>query len=258
MSRTLSNRVYIVTGGAGAIGHAIGQAILQQGGRVVLCDIDADKVTGHARTLAANGDACVALACDVTSTDDARAAVDAAIATFGQLDGLVNNAGLIRMNAAWDATAEEWQAHFAVNATGAFLMSQAAAIQLKKAGGSIVNIASNCGKVGYRNMAAYNASKAAVISLTRSLAMEWAEHQINVNAICPGGVDTQMLGAVADWLSPRLDTPAGELLEGMGAEQLGRRIQPEEVAAVVTFLLSDDAQIIRGQAISVDGGDTPY
>jgi NAD(P)-dependent dehydrogenase (short-subunit alcohol dehydrogenase family) len=122
-----------------------------------------------------------------------------------------------------------------------------------------VNIASNCAKAGYPNMAAYNASKAAVLGLTRSLSMEWHRDGINVNAVCPGGVDTPMLRRVAEWLAPRVGTPVDDLLAGMGAEQLGgRRITPVEVGRVVAFLLSDDAVIVRGQAISIDGGDTPY
>ena len=121
-----------------------------------------------------------------------------------------------------------------------------------------MNVSSNCGKAGYPNMAAYNASKAAVLGLTRSLSMEWATDGINVNAVCPGGVDTAMLGGVAEWLSPRLDVPADELLGQMGPVQLGRRIEPVEVGRVIAFLLSDEALIIRGQSISIDGGDTPY
>jgi NAD(P)-dependent dehydrogenase (short-subunit alcohol dehydrogenase family) len=163
------------------------------------------------------------------------------------------------MNTAWDADAEQWQRHFEVNVTGAFVMAQAVGEHLKRgSGGVIVNVASNCGKVGYPNMAAYNASKAALINLTRSLSVEWAADAINVNAVCPGGVDTAMLADVAAWLSPRLQVPADELLGEMGPAQLGRRIAPIEVGRVIAFLLSDDAQIIRGQAINVDGGDTPY
>jgi NAD(P)-dependent dehydrogenase (short-subunit alcohol dehydrogenase family) len=88
--------------------------------------------------------------------------------------------------------------------------------------------------------------------------MEWAEHGINVNAVCPGGVDTPMLAGVAEWLEPRVGIPAADLLAGMGPAQLGRKVQPIEVARVIAFLLSDEALIIRGQAINVDGGDTPY
>ena len=125
-------------------------------------------------------------------------------------------------------------------------------------GGAIVNVASNAGKVGYRNMAGYNASKAAVVSLTRSLALEWAEHDINVNAVCPGGVDTPMLREVAEWLAPRLGQAPDALHAQMKPQQMERRIQPIEVGRVVAFLLTEAAAIIRGQSINVDGGDTPY
>jgi NAD(P)-dependent dehydrogenase (short-subunit alcohol dehydrogenase family) len=107
-------------------------------------------------------------------------------------------------------------------------------------------------------MAAYNASKAAVINLTRSLAAEWAPHRINVNAVCPGGVNTPMLAAVAEWITARQGGDAGQLLRQMVPAQLGRHVQPIEVGRVVAFLLSPEAAIIRGQAINVDGGDTPY
>ncbi|HEY3428760.1 MAG TPA: SDR family oxidoreductase, partial [Acidimicrobiia bacterium] len=163
------------------------------------------------------------------------------------------------LDTAWDAGAADWRRQLDVNVTGTFFCSRQVGNHLKdQGGGAIVNVASNCGKVGYKNMAAYNAAKAAVISLTRSLSMEWAEHNINVNAVCPGGVDTPMLAGVAEWLEPRVGVPAAELLAGMGPVQLGRKVQPAEVARVIAFLLSDDALIIRGQAINVDGGDTPY
>ncbi|HEU0106775.1 MAG TPA: SDR family oxidoreductase, partial [Vicinamibacteria bacterium] len=125
-------------------------------------------------------------------------------------------------------------------------------------GGAIVNVASNAGKVGYPNMAGYNAGKAGVINLTRSLAAEWAPHRINVNAVCPGGVETPMLMAVAEWITSRQGGDPKELVQRMVPAQLGRPIQPIEVGRVVAFLLSDAAAIIRGQSINVDGGDTPY
>jgi len=165
----------------------------------------------------------------------------------------------VTLDAAWDSSADAFDRELAVNVTGSFVMPQAVGRHLRESGGgAIVNVASNCGKVGYKNMAAYNASKAAVINLTRSLALEWAADWINVNAVCPGGVDTPMLAGVADWLAPRLNVPSEELLAGMGPAQLGRKVQPIEVGRVVAFLLSDAAVVIRGQAINVDGGDTPY
>ena len=256
----LADRVVAVTGAAGGIGEGIARVLLEEGARVSLWDLSAERTGEVAARVDGSGRRTLALAVDVTDEDAVRAAVQATVERFGALDGLVNNAGTITMNAAWDASAEEWRRHLEVNVTGSFVCAQAVGRHMKASGGGrIVNVSSNAGKVGYPNMAAYNASKAAVISLTRSLATEWAADGINVNAVCPGGVDTPMLAQVAEWLSPRLGTPADELLQGMGASGLGgRRIRPEEVGRVIAFLLSEDAVIIRGQSISVDGGDTPY
>jgi NAD(P)-dependent dehydrogenase (short-subunit alcohol dehydrogenase family) len=189
-----------------------------------------------------------------------EAALARAVEAFGGLDGWVNNAGLLRMQPALEATVEDWEAHHRVNVSGVFACCQVAARWMIGGGvkGSIVNIASNAGKVGYPNMAAYNASKAAVINLTRSLAAEWAPHGINVNAVCPGGVQTPMLTAVAEWIAARQGGDPDQLLSRMVPAQLGRHVQPIEVGRVVAFLLSPQAAIIRGQAINVDGGDTPY
>lgn len=252
-------RVFIVTGAAGGIGLGVGRVLIEQGASVVLVDLDRERIEAAVRSIDPEGAHAVACVADVTKQGDAEAAVGLAIETFGRLDGLVNNAGIIQMDAAWDLTGPSWDTHMSVNVTGSFLFAKAVGEHLATSGGgSIVNVASNAGKAGYPNMAAYNASKAAVIGLTRSLSMEWADENINVNAVCPGAVETPMLSEVAEWLSPRIDVPAGDILDGMTAAQLGRRIQPEEVGRVIAFLLSDDAVIIRGQSISVDGGDTPY
>lgn len=259
MSQRLQDQVVLVTGGAGAIGQAVGEAVLAEGGKAVLLDLSASAAQAAAMALDASGDRCIGATCDVTSSEECERAVALAVKQLGRLDGVVNNAGIIQMDEAVDTTPEQWQRHFEVNVSGAFAMAKAAAAHFRESGGGVVvNVASNCGKVGYPNMAAYNASKAAMISMTRSLAQEWAEDGVNVNAVCPGGVDTAMLADVAQWLSPRLGESAESLLSGMGAAQLGRRIQPIEVARVIAFLLSADARIIRGQAINVDGGDTPY
>jgi NAD(P)-dependent dehydrogenase (short-subunit alcohol dehydrogenase family) len=255
----LQDRCYIVTGAGGGIGEGVTSAILEQGGRVVLFDLRLEPAQAVAERTDATGHRTLPIEGNVVSTDDAESAVRAAVARFGRLDGIVNNAGIVTLDAAWDSTPDAWDRELAVNVTGTFVMAQAVGRHLRESGGgAIVNVASNCGKVGYKNMAGYNASKAAVINLTRSLALEWATDAINVNAVCPGGVDTPMLAGVADWLAPRLDIASDELLAGMGPAQLGRKVQPIEVGRVVAFLLSDAAVIIRGQAINVDGGDTPY
>ena len=255
----LAGRVYVVTGAAGGIGAGICQAILEEGGRAALTDIDLEGAARTAGRVDPAGAVTAAFGGDVTRAEDVERMVEATVERFGRLDGAVNNAGAVTLDEAWDATPADWNRQLDVNVTGSFLVARAVGERLRaRAGGAIVNVSSNCGKVGYRNMAAYNASKAAVIGLTRSLSMEWAEHRINVNAVCPGGVDTPMLRGVAEWLSPRLDIPADRILAGMGPSQLGRRVAPVEVGRVIAFLLSDDALIIRGQAVNVDGGDTPY
>ena len=254
----LADRVYVVTGAGGGIGQGITQALLEDGARgVAMVDLAASSEAatevdpGKNRTLA--------LAADVTSKNDARRVVAETVSRFQRLDGLVNCAGVVLLDTAWDASASDWNRQLEVNVTGSFVFAQAVGAHLREnAGGAVVNVSSNCGKAGYPNMAGYNASKAAVLGLTRSLSMEWAEDHINVNAVCPGGVDTPMLSGVAEWLSPRLGLPAAKLLGQMGPAQLGRKIKPVEVGRVIAFLLSDDALIIRGQSISIDGGDTPY
>ncbi|MCE2525969.1 MAG: SDR family oxidoreductase [Actinomycetia bacterium] len=254
----LQDRVYVVTGAGGGIGVGVTSALLENGARgVVMVDLSAP--VKAASTVDPGGDRTLPLAADVTSTTDARRVVRETTERFQRLDGLVNCAGVVFLDTAWDASAAAWNRQLEVNVTGSFVFAQAVGAHLRRhGGGAVVNVSSNCGKAGYPNMAGYNASKAAVLGLTRSLSMEWADDHVNVNAVCPGGVDTPMLAGVADWLSPRLDVPAEDLLAQMAPAQMGRKIKPVEVGRVVAFLLSDEALIIRGQAISIDGGDTPY
>ena len=153
---------------------------------------------------------------------------------------------------------DDFDLELGVNARGVLIGAQAAYRAFAGRGGAIVNIASNAGKVGFPNMAAYNASKAAVINLTRSLSREWAGERINVNAVCPGSVATPMLREVAEILSRSTGKDADSLFAGMVPAQLGRHVEPIEVGRIVAFLLSDAAVIIRGQSINVDAGDTPY
>ncbi len=260
----LQNKVIFITGAARGIGYGIAKAALENGARVVIADLDVDGVSNAGDQLA---EECGiekerVFATEVNVTDEASiaAAMENSVNHFGQLDGLVNNAGIVRLGENLQASSDDWQAQMQVNVIGIHNCCNAFAKILidKKQAGSIVNIASNCGKVGYPNMAGYNASKAAVISLTRSLSGELSEHNINANAVCPGGVRTPMLEECAETVAANIGADAAELLATMVPAQLGRHITPHEIGRVAVFLLSDQALIIRGQSINADGGDTPY
>jgi NAD(P)-dependent dehydrogenase (short-subunit alcohol dehydrogenase family) len=255
--KALEGRVVAVTGAARGIGAGIVEAALAAGARVALIDRDEAAVRKTARRLDPSGKRALAIGADVTDPASLAKAA-AAAARLGPIGGWVNNAGIVQMIAASDLAPEAWRREFEVNVGGVVNGAQAARLAFAGKGGAIVNIASNAGKVGFPNMAAYNASKAAVINLTRSLAREWTAERINVNAVCPGSVATPMLRDVADRLASETGRGSDELFAGMVPAQLGRHIQPIEIGRVVVFLLTDAAEIIRGQSINLDGGDTPY
>jgi NAD(P)-dependent dehydrogenase (short-subunit alcohol dehydrogenase family) len=255
----LEGRTVFVTGAGRGLGRGIAEALAEAGARVALGDLVLEAVEETAGRVEALGARALAVRLDVTEPAAIAGAIERTRAAFGGLHGWVNNAGILRMGPAMELEPADWDAQMRVNVSALFTCCQLAARHLVSAGGgAIVNVASNAGKVGYPNMAAYNAGKAAVISLTRSLAAEWARHGVNVNAVCPGGVDTPMLSEVAEWIAAREGGDAAALRARMTPGQIGRHIQPIEVGRVVAFLLSPHAAVIRGQSINVDGGDTPY
>jgi NAD(P)-dependent dehydrogenase (short-subunit alcohol dehydrogenase family) len=253
MAERLADRVAIVTGAAAGIGAAIGRAFCAEGARVVVADRDVDSAE---RTAAELGGNAVAVPLDVTKEDEVRAVVADTRRRFGRIDILVNNAGIMRKAYVQDMSEELWDAVVDVNLKATFLCSKAvlpAMIEAKR--GRIINIASIAGKVGEPTASAYSAAKFGVIGFTRSLALEVAQYDILVNAICPGPIPTAL--GQQGWRE-------GALIEGVELDRIMARVGSrsplrrlgtvEQVAKMALFIASDDCDFTTGSAFNVDGG----
>ena len=267
----LPGKVAIVTGGARGIGAGIARVMAGQGARVAVLDLDLAEGEKTAAGLATPG---IALACDAAVESDAATAVRTVVERLGGIDIVVNNAGAGRSardpnmprpsgGVGFDAmSAEGWDSYLAQNLRTTFVVTKVALPHLKaRGGGAIVNISSIAGLVASR-LTAYAAAKAGVISLTKSLALEYASHDIRVNAICPGFLWTRAWEGLA--AAMRLSVPEWGTLDERGVfEQvvkrgvpLGREQTPEDIGQLAAFLASDAARNITGQWIAVDGGIT--
>jgi NAD(P)-dependent dehydrogenase (short-subunit alcohol dehydrogenase family) len=247
----------IVTGAAGGIGRAIAELLLAQGAAVVIADLKEEAVAATAKAL---GSASHGVAMDVGSPESIAAGIAASEAKLGRIDGLVNCAAIVRHSDPLEISWDDWRRQFEINLFGAYETSRLVAKRMIATGtrGAIVSIASEAGKKGHKESLAYSASKAGLISMTRILAETLAVHDINVNCICPGGVATPMLREVSVAYSGVTSEPPEAIFAKMISQQLVRHLQPIEVARVVSFLLSDDAMLVRGQAVNADAGETPY
>lgn len=248
------NRVVLVTGGGSGIGRATALRFASEGAMVVISDVDEAGVNAVAQEIQNSGARAAVVLGNVAERADAERMVLAALDAFGRLDILINNAGITR-----DAlsvrvkdgqlkrmTDEQWDAVLDVNLKGTFLVSQAAAVpMMEQKFGRIVNTAS-VGALGNIGQANYAASKAGVIGLTKTFALEWARFNITVNAVAPGAVKTRMTSTIPENI-------ANQMSERI---PLKRWAEPEEIAGVHAFLASDDARYITGQVIWVDGGLT--
>jgi 2-hydroxycyclohexanecarboxyl-CoA dehydrogenase len=249
----LTGRVAMVTGGARGIGAAISRALALAGADVLIADLRADDAHGTAcRLHQETGRRVEAHATDVTCVEDMQAAAQAAVERFGGLDILVNNAGWDRLMPFLKSTPDLWEQIIAINYRGVLNSCYAVLPHLKARGrGAIVNISSDSARVGSLGEAVYSGAKAAVVAFSKTLAREHARDGIRVNVVCPGLVDTPLLQEIKG------EEFGGKILGAVtGAIPLKRLGQPAEIAPVVAFLASDDADYITGQVISVNGGLT--
>jgi 2-hydroxycyclohexanecarboxyl-CoA dehydrogenase len=243
-----SGHVAIVTGAGRGIGAAIAARLAQAGCAVAVCDVDAALAEASAGRLAAQGARALALAVDVSQREAVEAAVGRVAAALGPADVLVNNAAIDVIQPFLESEPETWQRILAVNLVGTFHCCRAVLDgMIARGGGRIVNLGSDAGRVGSSGEAVYSASKGGVIAFSKALARELARHSITVNCVCPGPTDTALFAQVGEY-SEKL---SAALERSIPLRRIG---QPDEVAALVAFLASDDARYITGQTISIDGG----
>ncbi|WP_305967683.1 MULTISPECIES: L-iditol 2-dehydrogenase [unclassified Mameliella] len=250
----LAGKVALVTGGARGIGRAICQAFAREGARVAVADLLADEARACSAPLGDNG---MALAMDVTDPASIAEGVARVEAEWGGVDVLVNNAGVFNMASIDRITPEDYRRQFDVNVGGTLFAIQAVVPGMKaRGGGAIINFSSQAGRRGEPNIAVYCSTKAAVISITQSLALELAKDNIRVNAIAPGVIDTPMWEIVDGLFAEYEDKPKGQKKREVGeAVPLGHMGTPEEVADPCVFLASEDARYITAQCLNVDGGN---
>lgn len=240
----LQDKVAVITGGVSGIGAATARLFAKEGAKLVLVDMNEDLGHSFSDELKSDGYTVEFVKANVTDQDDVNAVFKKALDSFGKVDILFNNAGIGGVTPTEELDYSEWKKTVAVDLDGVFLVAQAAIREFLKAdGGVIVNTASMYGLVGSPGSAAYNAAKAGVINFTRSIGLEYAERNIRVNALCPGFIETPILG----------ETDREFLTNATPMKRLGK---PEEMAKAVLFMASDDSEFMTGNSLVVDGGYT--
>jgi NAD(P)-dependent dehydrogenase (short-subunit alcohol dehydrogenase family) len=247
----LDGKIAVVTGGAHGIGRASAKALGAEGAKVAIGDVDETDGKACAKDILGAGGEAVFVRTDVTSMDDVRALVGAAVERWGRLDVMVNNVGVAIGGAAGEMSEDDWRRVIDVNLTGVWRgMRVAIPIMIEAGGGSIVNMSSVQGHVGFVGWSGYAASKGGVDALTRQAAVEYAPRGIRVNAIVPGTILTEM----NERILREVDDPDALQAEWKAMHPVGRVGTPEEVAAVVVFLASEESSFVTGESLRVDGG----
>lgn len=249
----LAGKVAIITGAGAGIGRATALFFAKEGAEVVVADCDPEKGAKSVRLIKENGGVAIFVQVDVSKAANVKNMVKTTVETYGKLDILINNAGIYAQANVVEVAEEEWDRILDVNLKGVFLCSKYSIPEMiKGGGGSIVNIGSEAGIVGIKNQVAYNVSKSGVIALTKSMAIDFAAHNIRVNCVCPGTTETPLVEAALE----RAPDPAAArraVEEVRPANRLGR---PEEIAAGILYLASDESPYATGSILSIDGGYT--
>lgn len=249
----LDGKVAIVTGGAMGLGQAMATALAQAGADIVIADIQEDVAQATATTIReTEGVQATSLKVDVTNPDDVQKMVDDVVDEFGKIDILINNAGMTINAKAEEMTYEQWNKVINLNLNGVFLVTQAVGRQMIKQGhGNIINTSSMSGLIANKpqEQCSYNASKAGVIMLTKSLAMEWSKYNIKVNTIAPGYMKTELT-------KPFFEKGGAMIDDWMGFTPMGRPGLPEELGGIVVYLASDASSFAQGSVFTIDGGYT--
>src|SRR6267142_4326921 len=244
------NRSVVITGSGSGIGRACALGFAGTGAQVVVADIDLDSAEDTVRQIHAAGGNALACQADVSKPDSVAALVNTTIKTYGKIDTLVNNAAIQINKTIADTTFEEWNAQMAVNVGGVFLCSKLFLPYLRISKGSIVNMSSVNGYFVEPSCAAYCVTKAAIIGLTKAMAIDHGHEGIRVNCICPGYID----GGTAEGYFHSQSDPAQARIDAGKLHALWRIGRPHEVAQVAIFLSSDDASFVTGSTYAVDGG----
>ena len=241
----------IITGGASGIGHAAALLFARAGAAVMIADIDDPRGESIVQEIHAVGGEGIYVHCDVTKAEDCQRTVQKTINSFGGVDILFNNAGIVRRASVIDTTEEQWERVMAVNVKSIFLMSKYTIPHMVQAGGGVIlNTSSGWGLVGGRDAVSYCASKAAVVNLTRAMALDHGAQNIRVNCICPGDTDTPMLRIEARQLGENEKT----FLDDAADRPLQRIGSPQDIAQAALYLCSDAASYVTGSTLVVDGG----